>query len=214
MTLTAALEQGAAALGLELGVVTRDKLLAYIELIAKWNKVYNLTAVRERDAMVVQHVLDSLAVSPHLAGETLIDVGAGAGLPGVPLAVLRPQLAVTLLDSSQKKASFLKQVQIELGLTNLSVVCDRAERFAPAAPYDIVVSRAFARLDQFITIAGHLCAPCGVLAAMKGIYPEAELAALPRGYRAIDIRRIAVPGLPAERHLILIQPLPDSVTHA
>jgi 16S rRNA (guanine527-N7)-methyltransferase len=206
MTLDTMLDGGLAALALRADASARERLLAYLRLLEKWNKVYNLTAVRDIDAMMTHHLLDSLAVVPHLVGATVVDVGSGAGLPGVPIAIMRPDIRVTLLDSSHKKTAFLQQAAIELALSNVTVVCDRAESWRPAHAYDVVISRAFAELSQFVTIAGHLCVDDGVIIAMKGVYPDEELAAVPPGYRLVGVRRIAVPGLAADRHLVVLQP--------
>ena len=206
MTLDTRLDGGLAALALRADAGARERLLAYLQLLEKWNKVYNLTAVRDVDAMMTHHLLDSVAVVPHLVGATVVDVGSGAGLPGVPIAIMRPDIRVTLMDSSHKKAAFLQQAAIELALSNVTVVCDRAESWRPVHGYDVVISRAFAELSQFVAIAGHLCANEGVLIAMKGVYPDEALAAMPPGYRLVGVRRVAVPGLAADRHLVVLQP--------
>ena len=208
MTPDTVLEHGLAALGVPADNTARARLLAYLHLLDKWNRVYNLTAVRGVDRMMSQHLLDSLAVVPHLRGGTMVDVGSGAGLPGVPIAIMCPGRRVTLLDSNHKKATFLKQAAIELQLENVSVVCERAQSWRAERPFDVVISRAFAELAQFIAVAGHLCAHDGVMAAMKGVYPDEELGALPPGYRAAAVKRLHVPGLAADRHLVLVQP-PD-----
>lgn len=205
MTGGAGWAEAAAALSRGWSPAVVNRLTAYVELIVKWNQVYNLTAVRDPVAMLTQHVADSLAVVPHLPAGPLIDVGTGAGLPGVPVALVEPARAVTVLDSSQKKTSFIKQVVIELGLTNVTVVCARAERYRPPEGYAVVISRAFADLKSFVTVAGHLCAPGGIIAAMKGQYPADELAALPADFSAREVVRLEVPGLAAERHLVLIE---------
>jgi 16S rRNA (guanine527-N7)-methyltransferase len=206
MTLDTMLDGGLAALTLRADASARERLLAYLQLLEKWNKVYNLTAVRDIDAMMTHHLFDSLAVVPHLVGATVVDVGSGAGLPGVPIAIMRPDMRVTLLDSNHKKTAFLQQAAIELALDNATVVCNRAESWRPAHAYDVVISRAFAELSQFVATAGHLCSDDGVIIAMKGVYPDEELAAVPPGYRLVGVRRIAVPGLAADRHLVLLQP--------
>jgi len=206
MTLDAALDQGLTALGLSLDKKQSDALLAYVRLLDKWNQVYNLTAVRSADAMLTQHVLDSLAVLPHLNGQTLLDVGSGGGLPGIPLAIAKPEVQVTLLDSNHKKATFLRQAVIELALPNVEVVCERAESWQPQRQFDVVISRAFSELSEFVAAAGRLCAPDGVLVAMKGVHPYEEIAQLPRTMRVQDVVSIRVPGLAADRHLVLLQP--------
>jgi 16S rRNA (guanine527-N7)-methyltransferase len=196
--------QGVAALGVALTPAQLEQLCAYLVLLAKWNKVYNLTAVRDEEKMVSHHVLDSLAVLPHVKGARLLDVGSGGGLPGIPLAIARPDLHVALLDSNQKKTAFLQQVAIELGLKNVEVVQQRVEEYQPAALFDIVISRAFADLGEFVSLARHLLAPGGQFAAMKGINPHEEVAHLPAGISVQQVLPLAVPGLDAQRHLLLL----------
>ena len=200
------LHAGIVELGLDLSAETEDKLLAYLALMAKWNRTYNLTAVRDVAAMVSNHLLDSLVVMPHLMGvKSLADVGSGGGLPGIPLALARPSLAVTLIESSQKKASFLQQAKIELKLENVSIHCDRVEDLKPEIPFDVVISRAFSDLAEFVRLAGHLLATGGRLLAMKGAHPQDEIAQLPAGWRVKQSIPLAVPSLAAERHLIVIE---------
>ena len=181
MSLAAELAEGLESLGSALPVNAEERLLAYLALIEKWNRVYSLTAVRTPASMLYQHLLDSLAVLPHLAGERVLDVGSGAGLPGIPLAIARPHARVTLIDANHKKAAFLRQAAIELNLNNVAIVCDRVERWQPDGCFDVVVSRAFSDLGQFIELAGRLCSRDGVLAAMKGVYPHEELNQIPAG---------------------------------
>lgn len=205
MSLDAALASGLATLRLPLPPAAQSNLLAYLALVDKWNRVYNLTAIREPEKMVAHHVLDSIAVAPHLVGTTLLDVGSGAGLPGIPLAIARPQTSVTLLESNHKKAAFLKQAAIELALANVEVVAERVEVWQAPRQYDVVISRAFSDLAEFVTLAGRHCAANGTLAAMKGVYPFEELAQLPAGYEMTAAIPLAVPGLQAERHLVLVR---------
>lgn len=206
MTIEARLAEGLAAMGLALDAPAQAKLAAYLRLIDKWNKVHNLTAVREPAQMVVLHLLDSLSVLPHVAGaKTLLDVGTGAGLPGIPLAIARPDLAVTLLDASHKKAAFLRQAKAELALANVEVACERVERWHPQAPFDVVVSRAFAELADFVAQAGHLVAPGGALLAMKGVHPFEEIARVPPSHRVESVVALAVPTLDAQRHLVRLE---------
>jgi 16S rRNA (guanine527-N7)-methyltransferase len=205
MSLEAQLREGAAALGLPLGEPVHRKLLDYLALLAKWNRVYNLTAVREESAMVAQHLLDSLAVLPHLPQGRLADVGSGGGLPGIPLAIAQPRREVVLIESNHKKAAFLEQARIELALGNLSVVNERVEACVPAEPFAVVISRAFSDLAEFARLAAHLLAPQGVLAAMKGVYPHEELAQLPPGVRLDRVVALRVPGLDAGRHLVFLR---------
>jgi len=200
------LHAGIIELGLKLSVETEDKLFAYLALMAKWNRTYNLTAVRDEALMVSNHLLDSLVLMPHLIDvESLADVGSGAGLPGVPLALANPALAVTLVESSQKKASFLQQAKIELKLDNVSIHCGRVEALKTVLPFDAVVSRAFSDLAEFVRLAGHLLASGGRLLAMKGAHPDVEISQLPAGWRVTQSIPLAVPGLAAERHLIVIE---------
>ncbi|SDZ10006.1 16S rRNA (guanine(527)-N(7))-methyltransferase RsmG [Nitrosomonas sp. Nm58] len=183
-------------------------LLQYILFLDKWNRVYNLTAVRKPEEMVTKHVLDSLTLLPVITGAHLADVGSGAGLPGIPLAIVRPDWYITLIESNQKKAAFLTQACIELALKNVKVVCERAERFFPAEKFDTVISRAFADLSTFVSSAGHLCAENSKsrLIAMKGRFPDAELMQLPEQFGVEKVLRVMVPGLRAARHLIVIRP--------
>jgi len=205
-TLEEILHAGINALGLSLTTAQEMKLLAYVALLEKWNKVYNLTAVREPEAMVTQHLLDSLAVLPHLGGvKSLVDVGAGAGLPGIPLAIARPDLQVTLSDSNHKKTTFMQQACLELGLANATVVCERVERVALPQKADAVISRAFSDLKEFARLAAHLLAPSGRLLAMKGVYPHEELAQLPANIKLAQVIPLTVPGLDANRHLVVME---------
>lgn len=200
-----ALRAGAAELGVALSEDAVAKLVRYLELLAKWNRVFNLTAIHDERDWVAQHLLDSLAVIPHLPAGSVIDVGSGAGLPGIPIAVACPQRRVTLLDSNQKKGAFLQQTVSELGLQRTRVEVSRAESFRPEKTFAVVISRAFAQLARFVQVAKHLCAPGGRLVAMKGGHPREELALLPTA--AIDkVMPLVVPGLNAKRHLVLIDP--------
>jgi len=206
VTLEAQIGAGIAAMGLTLPEAAQEKLARYLELIAKWNRVHNLTAVRETEQMVVLHVLDSLSLLPHLDGvKTLLDVGSGPGLPGIPVAIARPQVAVTLLDSSHKKAAFLEQAKVELALANVSVACERVEAWKTDRRFDAVVSRAFADLVDFVDQAQHLVAPGGTLIAMKGVHPFEELARVPRTHRVSRVLEISVPSLEAKRHLVFLE---------
>lgn len=198
------LEAGLGELGLSQPGLA-DRLLAYLELLVKWNRAFNLTAVREPAEMVRRHLLDSLAILPWLEGERLLDVGSGAGLPGIPLAIARPQLQVVLLDSNRKKARFLRQAKLELELHNVDVVEARVEAYEPEAPFDQVSSRAFAQLDGFLALTAPLLAPAGRWLAMKGRLDENELGSVDSDRFDVRIHRLAVPGLDADRHLIEIQ---------
>lgn len=202
------LRQGIAELGLALPESAFNQLTTYINLLAKWNRVYNLTAIQGEEKFVSHHLLDSLAVVPHLPTGRVIDVGSGAGLPGVPIAVANPGRSVTLLDSNQKRGTFLKQVIAELGLANATVAIDRAERFRPREAFDAVISRAFSNLADFIGMAGHLCKPDGVLLAMKGAYPRQEIADIPKQWTVSEATSLYVPQLDAERHLLVLRRAP------
>lgn len=207
MTPRTALERGLDELALPLGANVQARLLDYLALIGKWNRRFNLTAIRDPLAMVSHHLLDSLAVVMPLErigpALRLADVGSGAGLPGIPLALARPEWFVTLNDRNGKKAAFLRQAKIELALTNVEVHEGAAERWQPRQPFDCVISRAFAALGDFLSACRHLVAPGGVLAAMKGAWPEARGNALPADADCGDVRRLHVPLLDAERHLVL-----------
>ena len=205
MSLREDLAQGLQQLGLDLDTAGQQKLLDYLALIEKWNRVYNLTAVRDPAKMLANHVLDSLAVVPHVAGSAIADVGSGAGLPGIPLALARPSSRVTLIESNQKKSTFLAQAVLELRLANVDVAATRVEGYERPASFDCVISRAFSDLGEFVSLAGRLCKPDSVLAAMKGVYPYEELAQLPAGFRLRKVIALEVPQLDAERHLVLIE---------
>ena len=207
MSLAEKLAQGIAELGLHVPPATQRKLLDYLALIAKWNRVHNLTAVRESARMVSDHLLDCLAVVPHLNARTTLDVGSGAGLPGIPLALMWPLARVTLLDSNHKKAVFLRQATIELGLKNTEVVCERVETWQLRREFELVISRAVSDLPEFLNLAGRLCAANGTVAAMKGLYPHEELAQLPSGFNLRGVVPLRVPGMRAQRHLVLINPV-------
>ena len=255
MTVAQQLAAGVAALGLTLPAGAEVRLLAYLALLDKWNRVYNLTAVREAERMVSHHLLDSLAVvgtldalvvelssSPQpspLKGQppagdeganvmpktiNVLDVGSGGGLPGIPLAIARPGLQVTLIDSIAKKTAFLLQVKAELGLDNLNIVTSRVEDYRPPLPnpppqagegekagpkpingFDVITSRAFSDLKEFVTLTRHLLAPGGCWLAMKGLYPNEEIALLPASVKVRADHALAVPGLDATRHLIVLE---------
>lgn len=190
-----------------LGAAQVDKLLSYLELLARWNRTYNLTAVRDPEEMVSRHLLDSLAILPWVGEGRLLDAGTGAGLPGVPLAIARPALEVTALDSSGKKIRFLNQVRRELRLANLHPVQARLESFEPGQSFDAIVSRAFASLSDFAAAARPLAGSARLL-AMKGRYPRDELEALPEWLIVDSIERLEVPGLQEDRHLVIMSVSP------
>jgi 16S rRNA (guanine527-N7)-methyltransferase len=204
------LRDGIAQLGLVLPSEAEAKLHAYIALLAKWNGSYNLTAIRDENQMVSQHILDSLVVLSYLdtslsEASSLADVGSGGGLPGIPLAIARPRLPVTLIESSNKKASFLQQVKIELKLANVSIHCVRVEDFKPPKLFDVVIVRAFSSLAEFVRLCAHLLAPRGRLLAMKGVHPREEIEQLQADWRIVQIIPLRVPELDARRNLIVIE---------
>lgn len=197
------LERGLAELRQPLPGDAADKLLAYLELLAKWNRVHNLTAIRDPLRMISHHLLDSLAVRPHLPAGALADIGSGGGLPGIPLAIAEPARPVTLNDANQKKAAFLQQAVIELRLDNAQVHHGRVQAWRPAQRFACVITRGFAELSRFIADCRHLLLPEGVAAAMKGMLPVDELSRVPPGVDCRDVRRLQVPMLDADRHLVL-----------
>jgi 16S rRNA (guanine527-N7)-methyltransferase len=195
------LEQGIASMSLALSDEVQKKLLAYMALLQKWNKVYNLTAVRDPLEMVTLHLLDSLSVLPYVNSKNLLDVGSGGGLPGVVLAICKPELQVTTIDAVQKKVIFMRQVKGELGLDNLTPVHARVEDFKPVAPFEIVISRAFSEIALFINLTKHLIAENGQWLAMKGVMPADELEGLPLAPKQVIVLKVA--DLDAERHLLV-----------
>lgn len=206
MSPEAILDEGLAALGVTLPAGARERLLDYAALLLKWNRVYNLTAIRDPEQAVTHHLLDALSVLPHLDGITrLADVGSGGGLPGIPLAIVRPTLAVTSIEAVGKKASFQQQARIELDLANFQVVSERVESVRVDTPFDAVISRAFSELVDFVALTRHLLRPGGRLLAMKGVYPRDELERLPAGVRVVAAPALTVPGLAAHRHLIILE---------
>ena len=196
------LQQGCERLQLPVTAAQLQQLLDYLALLSKWNKSYNLTAVRDETQMVTRHLLDSLAIAKHLSGQRLIDVGTGGGLPGVPMAILFPQREFHLLDSNGKKTRFLFQVKTALGLDNMTVHQARVESFHPDALFDTVLSRAFASLQDMVRDCRHLLNPEGRFLAMKGVYPTAELETLSKEYAVVAVYPLTVPGLDEQRHLV------------
>jgi 16S rRNA (guanine527-N7)-methyltransferase len=196
MTPRSALERGVEQLALALPAGAREQLLQYLALLEKWNRIYNLTAIRDPLGMVSHHLLDSLAVLPHLPL---------AGLPGIPLAMAKPNWQVALIEANQKKSAFLRQARIELALPNLELHEGRIEAWQPAERFALVISRAFTRLADFVATCRHLVAPHGVLAAMKGKHPQAELAELPADVDCQAVIALEVPYLRGERHLVLCE---------
>lgn len=207
MTPRERLAAGVTALGLTLPPDGEDRLVAYLALLQKWNRVYNLTAIRDPDRMVEQHLLDSLAAVPLFGAGRVLDVGSGGGLPGIPLAIARPELSVTLIDTVSKKTAFLIQARGELGLSNLTVVTGRVEEYRPETGFDTITSRAFAELALFVNLTRHLLVPGGRWLALKGVHPTEELAALPGDVRPFAQHALDVPGLDAERCAIELKPV-------
>jgi 16S rRNA (guanine527-N7)-methyltransferase len=207
MSIESQLKAGVAALGLALPAGAEATLLAYLALLDKWNRVYNLTAVRDAERMVSHHLLDSLAAVPFFQGVSVLDVGSGGGLPGIPLAIARPELRVTLIDSIAKKTAFLLQAKAELGLGNVQVVTNRVEDFRPEVQFDVITSRAFSDLKEFVTLTRHLLKPGGRWLAMKGLLPHEEIATLPDWVKVSANHELAVPGLGASRHMIVLEPV-------
>lgn len=195
------LRSGADGLGLNLEAEQIDRLLGYLELLDKWGRTYNLTAIRDRRSAVDRHLLDSLAVNAFLAGDRVLDVGTGAGLPGIPLAIVNPGKTFVLLDRSSKKIRFVRQAIMSLGLKNAEAVAARVEDFAPEAPFDVVLARAFASLADIWAGAASLLAPGGRVLAMKGQWPEAEISRLGHVVN-LRVHAVPVPGMDAERHLV------------
>ena len=196
------LTAGAAHLAVPLSATAADTLIAYLGLLQKWNRVYNLTAIRDAEQMLTHHLLDSLAVSPHVRGTRLLDVGSGAGLPGLVVAVVRPEVHCTLLDSNGKKTRFLTQACIDLKIANAEVVHSRVETFRPPVTFECIVSRGFTALGAFIAAAGRLLAPDGELLAMKSVRSDEEIETVPAGWETRTVR-LDVPGLNAVRRLVV-----------
>lgn len=206
MSLARGLADGLEALHIVMPEASQARLIQYLGLIEKWNKVHNLTAIRDPEQMLAHHLLDSLAVLSHVrTAESLIDVGSGAGLPGIPLAIARPELEVTLLDSSHKRHAFQQQCTVELGLHNVTPIPSRVEDYRNKFGFDVVISRAFSDLGEFVGAARHLCARGGKVLAMKGLYPYEEIVSLPDGAQVIRVTELKVPGLDANRHLLEIK---------
>lgn len=191
----------------------QDKLIDYLELLAKWSNTHNLTAVTNPETMVSLHLLDSLSILPYVTGDRVIDVGTGAGLPGLVLAIACPQKKITLLDSNRKKTIFLTHVVHKLAVSNVEIVQHRVENFKPQAPFDVIISRAFSSLQQMVEYTLHLAGKQSLFLAMKGQYPSEEMAALPEQIEIVDVLPCQVPLLTAQRHIVLLRKkLDDEVT--
>lgn len=199
------LSTGARQLGVELSEAQQAQLLAYLALLIKWNKAYNLTAVRNPDEMVSRHLLDSLSVMPFIHSERWLDVGSGGGMPGIPLAILHPDKQVTVLDSNGKKTRFLTQIKLELKLDNLTVIHKRVEEFQPELPFTGIVSRAFSSMENFTNWTRHLGDAQTQWLAMKGLHPADELVALPADFRVDSEQALTVPGCQGQRHLLILR---------
>ena len=191
--------------GISLTDHQKNQLVAYVELLHKWNKAYNLTSVRDPNEMLIRHILDSIVVAPHLQGERFIDVGTGPGLPGIPLSIVLPDAHFTLLDSLGKRVRFLRQVQHELHLTNVTPVQSRVEDFPAEPPFDGVISRAFASLNDMVSWCHHLPGAQGKFYALKGLIPNDEIATLPAEFSVESIVELAVPHLEGDRHLVVVK---------
>ncbi|MCF6324688.1 MAG: 16S rRNA (guanine(527)-N(7))-methyltransferase RsmG [Gammaproteobacteria bacterium] len=209
----ALLKKGIAELGLSINDERQQKMLDYLELLEKWNKAYNLTAVRDPLQMVTRHLLDSLTVVPYIKGARILDVGAGPGLPGIPLAILFPEIQFVLLDSSSKKTRFMTQVIGTLAIGNVEVHNGRVEAYLtgaePEGLFDQIASRAFAEMSLMVTLTKHLLAPEGEWLAMKGQYPTAELAVLEALCETVEVSAVTVPGDDAARHIVQLKPKID-----
>jgi len=196
---------GLARLGGPADAALAGAMVRYLALVQEWNRAYNLTRITDLPDMAVRHILDSASVRPFLAGASVLDAGSGAGLPGIPLALLEPARHFTLVDATGKKVRFLEHAAGALGLANVTTVQARLESWAPPAPFDTIVCRALASLAEFVQLCGRLVAPGGRLVAMKGRHPADELAALPPGWRATQVAPVTVPGLDAERHVVVLE---------
>lgn len=179
------------------------QLMDFVYLLEKWNKTYNITAIRDLEQMVILHVIDSASVYRYLSGNSIIDVGTGGGIPGIIFAIINPTLKVTLLDSNQKKTRFLRYAQRDLNIKNITIVCDRVEEFKPQTAFDVVISRAFTEVGKFLSLSGHLCKPDGKLLAMKGPRIESEKNVAQIGFKLIEDIDIQVPFLDAQRRLLI-----------
>lgn len=198
------LVQGCRTLDIALDEPVLKRLLAYLALLRHWNRHFNLTRIQEPAQMVSGHLLDALTVLPFVKPPRILDVGSGGGVPGIPLAICRPDWEFCLLDSNGKKTRFLNQVKLELQLANVRIVHGRVEQQQDAAGFDTVVCRALTSLREFVADASHLCRPGGIMIAMKGQYPESELEVVRADGLVCSVEQVAVPGIDAQRHLVII----------
>ncbi|VAW79084.1 16S rRNA (guanine(527)-N(7))-methyltransferase [hydrothermal vent metagenome] len=214
MTLDQQLGDGLNALDITIESGVQEVLVEYLQLLAKWNRAYNLTAVRDPKQMVTRHILDSLSIVKHVKGDFILDIGSGAGLPGIPLALCLPDYDFTLLDSNGKKTRFMTQAVKDLGIDNVSVIKARVEDYEPDVLFDTVVARAFSSIINLVRESVHLCKPKGQILSMKGTYPVAELDELPSTNEMVEVLRLDVPGVSAERHLAIVQcaMIPDNIS--
>jgi 16S rRNA (guanine527-N7)-methyltransferase len=207
-TLSQVLAEGIAEMGLEVSPAQQEKLMDYLALMFKWNAVYNLTSLRDPMQMVTHHLLDSLAAAPAFVdAKNVLDVGAGGGLPGIVLATVRPDMKVSMIDTVHKKTAFLTQVKAELGLANVTVYTMRVEQLQVSDKFDVITSRAFADLSDFVNWSSHLLAEGGRYIALKGVAPQEEQQRLPEAWRVTKVEPLQVPRLGAERHLVFIEKL-------
>jgi 16S rRNA (guanine527-N7)-methyltransferase len=183
----------------------QEKFIRYLESMREWNRIFNLTSITDPEQMILLHILDSLSISPYLSGSRIIDIGTGAGLPGIPLALFHPSIHFVLLDSNHKKTRFLTQIVFELKLSNVEIITDRVENFHPKELFQCILTRAFSSLHVMLESADHLLAKQGQFLAMKGVYPEKELAEIPKSYIVSAIHRLKINGLNAERHLVCME---------
>lgn len=197
------LQQGVQALTLSLSEIQLQQMEDYLQLLGKWNQTYNLTAVRDSDRMISYHLLDSLSIVPHLSEvKRLLDVGSGGGMPGIPVAIAKPEIQVVLIDSNHKKTAFLRQAILELKLPNVEVVTSRVEHYQPDQLFGGIVSRAFADLEEFVLLTSKLISVDGIWLAMKGVYPYEEIDQITNLVKKVEVIALQVPGLEAERHLV------------
>jgi 16S rRNA (guanine527-N7)-methyltransferase len=203
------LHQGLIEMGHPLDHRTESQLIRYISLIVQWNRVYNLTSIRDSDTMITRHLLDSLSILPYIEGNTILDVGTGAGLPGIPLAIAMPNCQFVLLDSNQKKIKFLQQICYQMRLRNVRIMHKRVEEYHTDPLFDSVISRAFNTLRDFVNLSQHLVKPGGQFLAMKGVYPLTELQEVTAPFKLIEVYPLKIPKLDAERHVVCLSYEPE-----